>query len=131
MGTHSLAAVVALTLISQGAAGWHGPPTGALPPAAASQTAGAAAHAPAALDQLLAPIALYPDALLSEMLLCATNPGMVGALGEWLQSNGGLAGSERQDAAHAAGFEPSFVALTVFPDVVGYMAREMAWTTKL
>jgi hypothetical protein len=99
--------------------------------AAATQAAGAPAASASALDQLLAPVALYPDALLSEMLLCSTNPGMVGALGEWLQSNAGQTGTARQDAAKAAGFEPSFVALVPFPDVVAYMARETAWTTRL
>ncbi len=84
-----------------------------------------------ALDKLLAPIALYPDALLSEILLCAENPGKVGALSEWLQSHEGVKGTELQDAAKAAGFEPSFVALVVFPDIVRYMAGQMEWTAKL
>jgi hypothetical protein len=62
------------------------------------------------LDRLLAPIALYPDALLSQMLLCAVNSGKVGALREWMQVHPALAGSELQDAARSAGFEESFVA---------------------
>jgi Protein of unknown function (DUF3300) len=95
------------------------------------KTAPAASLKPADLDQLLAPIALYPDALLSQMLLCAENPGKVGALSEWLKSQGALKGSELQDAAQKAGFEPSFVALTVFPDVVHWMAGRPEWTAKL
>jgi hypothetical protein len=83
------------------------------------------------LDQLLAPIALYPDALLSQVLLCAANPGKLGALSEWLQSQPTLKGSELQDAAKAAGFEASFLALVVFPDVVDYMAGQMEWTVRL
>ena len=74
-----------------------------------------------ALDRLLAPIALYPDQLLAQMLLCAANPGKVAALGEWLASQT-LKGSELQDAATKSGFEPSFVALVLFPQVVDAMA---------
>jgi Protein of unknown function (DUF3300) len=65
------------------------------------------------------------------MLLCAENPGKVGALSEWLKSQGALKGSELQDAAQKAGFEPGFVALTVFPDVVHWMAGRPEWTAKL
>jgi hypothetical protein len=45
-----------------------------------------AAATPEELDRLLAPVALYPDALLAQMLLCAANPGKVAALNEWLAS---------------------------------------------
>jgi hypothetical protein len=83
------------------------------------------------LDRLLAPIALYPDALLGQLLLCASNPGKVGALSEWLQSQETLKGSELQDAARKSGFEPSFVALVLFPDVVNTMAGQLDWTTRL
>ena len=91
-----------------------------------------AAPAPPAaeLDQLLAPIALYPDALLGQMLLCATNPGRVGALAEWLSSQQAK-GTALQDAAKAAGFDESFVAVVVFPDVVLKMAEQMDWTTRI
>ena len=87
--------------------------------------------APADLDRLLGPVALYPDALLGQMLLCAANPGKVGALDEWLASRPKVTGSELQDAAKAAGFEDSFVSLTMFPDVVHWMAADPSWTTKI
>jgi Protein of unknown function (DUF3300) len=111
-------------------------PLGSAPEAQAPAKTAAKAPAPAkppadTLDQLLAPIALYPDALLSQLLLCATNPGKVGALSEWLQSQPALKGTELQNAAKAAGFEASFLALVVFPDVVDYMAGQMEWTVRL
>ena len=81
------------------------------------------------LDKLLAPVALYPDQLLSQILLCAQKPGKVGALSEWLASQT-VKGSELQDAATKSGFDPSFVALTVFPDVVHSMATQPQWTTQ-
>ena len=88
------------------------------------------AATPEALDRLLAPIALYPDQLLAQMLLCASNPGKVATLGEWLASQT-LKGTELQDAATKAGFEPSFVALVLFPEVVAAMAGDVDWTTRL
>ncbi len=83
------------------------------------------------LDRLLAPIALYPDQLLAQMFLCAANPGKVSALAEWLASNTTLQGSELQDAAVKSGFEASFAAMVLFPDVVNAMAGDMKWTTAL
>jgi hypothetical protein len=90
-----------------------------------------AAATPAELDKMLAPIALYPDQLLAQMLLAAGNAGRVAALHEWLASHGTLKGSALQDAAAAAGFEAEFVALTLFPDVVTYMASQAQWTASL
>jgi hypothetical protein len=83
------------------------------------------------LDQTLAPIALYPDALLAQMLMSATDPGKVVELDKWLKANSKLKGTQLQDAAVKAGFEPSFVALTLFPQVVAKMADQIAWTTVL
>jgi len=95
----------------------------------APKTAPTAAMA-ASLDQLLAPVALYPDALLAQMLLSASNPGKVAALAEWLASQT-LKGTELQDAATKSGFDPSLVALVLFPQVVNAMAGDLPWTTRL
>jgi hypothetical protein len=97
----------------------------------AGTTTAKSAPKPEDLDRLLAPVALYPDQLLAQILLCAGNPGKVGALDEWLASYPTLKGSELQDAATKSGFEPSFVALVLFPDVVSAMAAQVDWTTRL
>jgi hypothetical protein len=97
------------------------------PPAKAASAVPSAAE----LDKLVAPVALYPDALLGQILLCATNVGRVGTLSEWLQSQDALKGTELQDAAQRAGFDASFVALAVFPDVVNDMASQLEWTAAL
>ena len=101
--------------------------------AASQGTPAKAAKAPSAdvLDKLLAPIALYPDQLLAQMLLCASNPGKVAALSEWLASHPDEKGTALQDAATKAGFDQSFVALVLFPDVVNDMAAKLEWTTQL
>ena len=92
---------------------------------------GGVAQAASSLDRLLAPIALYPDQLLAQMLVCTGNVAKVAALDEWLRSSGSMKGSELQDAASAAGFEPSFVALAVFPDIVSTMAADPEWTAAI
>ena len=98
--------------------------------AASPPQAAKAAPKPEDMDKLLAPVALYPDQLLSQMLIAAQNPGKLGALNEWLASQK-LTGSELQDAASKSGFDGSFVALVVFPQVVNYMASQVDWTTRL
>jgi hypothetical protein len=82
------------------------------------------------LDTLLGPVALYPDQLLAPMLVCAGNPAKVAALGEWLASQS-LTGSELQAAAVSSGFDESFAALVLFPDVVRRMAEQADWTRKV
>ena len=94
-------------------------------------TAGAPAAAAVDIDTLFAPIALYPDALLAQMLISATNPGKVAALSEWLASHDTLKGTDLQNAAIASGFEDSYAALVLFPDVVDYMASRIDWTTQI
>jgi hypothetical protein len=83
------------------------------------------------LDQLLAPIALYPDSLLAQILMSAAEPAKVEELDKWLKTNSKLKGTQLQDAAVKAGFEASFVALTLFPQVVAKMADQIAWTRVL
>jgi Protein of unknown function (DUF3300) len=82
------------------------------------------------IDTLLAPVALYPDALLAQILMCAGDPGSVRRLDEWLKVQT-LKGSELQDEAVLANFEASFVALAVFPQVVRMMAEKLDWTKML
>jgi uncharacterized protein DUF3300 len=89
------------------------------------------AQVPGDIDSLVAPIALYPDQLLAQILLCAGDPASVTKLDKWLKANQKLKGSQLQDAAVLAGFEPSFVALALFPQVVTPMAQKIEWTTLL
>jgi hypothetical protein len=102
----------------------------AVPPNSAAQGT-PAPPTEAELDKLLAPIALYPDQLLAQMLMCATKPSKVAALNEWLASHQSEKGTQLQDAATKAGFDPEFVALALFPDVINTMASRIDWTTQL
>ncbi len=101
---------------------------------AQDQSAHAAQAAPlptGTLDELLAPIALYPDSLLAQMLMSATDAAKIVELDKWLKENPTLKGTPLQDAAVKAGFDASFVALTLFPQVVAKMADQIAWTKVL
>ena len=104
---------------------------GAMPLGAAPLLAQAAAPSAERLDQLTAKVALYPDALLAQILLCAADAGRVVQLSVWLKENANLKGSELQDAAQKAGFEASYVALAPFPQVVTMMAEDTKWTGEL
>ena len=114
-----------------GSAAYEPPESQTSKPASAPAPKPAPALKPDELDRLFAPVALYPDALLAQMLLCAGNPGKVGALNEWLASNKTLKGTELQAAAEKSGFGPSFVALVLFPQVVAKMVEQFDWTTRV
>jgi uncharacterized membrane protein YgcG len=83
------------------------------------------------LDELLAPIALYPDALLAQILMSAQDAPKVAELDKWLKANSTLKGTQLQDAAVKAGFDASYVALALFPSVVARMSEQIAWTVVL
>jgi len=83
------------------------------------------------LEQLLAPVALYPDPLLAQVLTSATSPGQVTEVNNWLQQNKDLQGTALQEAAQQKGFDASFIALALFPDVMNQLASQIEWTTEL
>src|SRR5580704_10240571 len=66
---------------------------------------------PQELDQLLAPIALYPDALLAQITTACTNPQEILDFDNWLAQNPNLTVSELTAAAQQQGFDPAFIAL--------------------
>jgi len=83
------------------------------------------------LEQLLAPVALYPDALLAQVLTASTSPQQATEVNTWVQQNNQLQGAPLQEAANQKGFDASFVALVLFPDVLNMMASNIDWTTQL
>ena len=86
---------------------------------------------PNQLDDLVAPIALYPDPLIGQILVAATYPIEVVEASQWLQRNPGLAGSELTKAAEAQPWDPSVQALVMFPDMIKRLNEDIAWTTNL
>ena len=83
------------------------------------------------LEQLLAPIALYPDTLLAQVLAAATYPAQVAAADHWLQAMGNASEDQVAGAADAQNWDPSVKALTAFPLVLAQMDRDLQWTTDL
>lgn len=88
-------------------------------------------YTPEALETLLAPIALYPDPVLAQVLASSTNPQEVLDAGNWLIEHSELKGNALSDAATAAGFTPPMMAVMQFPTVVDMMCMKMDWTTEL
>jgi hypothetical protein len=86
---------------------------------------------PDQLDTLVAPVALYPDALLSEVLVAATYPLEVAEAPQWLQQNRNLQGQQLMDAARQQNWDPSIQALVAFPDVINRLSSNIRWTTDL
>jgi len=84
-----------------------------------------------ALEELLAPIALYPDPVLSQVLIASTNPQEVLDAGNWLLQNQSLKGKALDDAAAQVGFTPPIRALLQFPETVDMMCLQLGWTTEL
>lgn len=102
------------------------PPSQAAPaPAAPVDTS------PATLDHLLAPIALYPDPLLMQVLAASIDSQEVLDGGNWLLENKSLEGTALDDAAKKAGFGAAMQALFHFPDVVDLMCTQLDWTRQL
>ncbi len=83
------------------------------------------------LDDLVAPIALYPDQLLAQILTASTNAQEVLDGGNWLLQNQKLKGDALTNAAKRAGFSPSVQYLMSFPQVVDNMCLQLDWTREL
>lgn len=83
------------------------------------------------LDQILAPIALYPDALLAQILSASTYPIEVVAAAKFLKANQGLSGEALLEAAKDKDWDPSVKALLEFPRVLAMMDEEIEWTSKV
>ena len=86
---------------------------------------------PEALEELLAPVALYPDVVLGHVLTASTNPQEVLDAGNWLIENQELSGSQLDDEAAKLNLSPSVRALVQFPEVMDMMCMQMDWTTEL
>jgi hypothetical protein len=87
--------------------------------------------APDQLDQLVAPIALYPDALVAQVLAGATYPNQVTEADQWRQAQGNGPADQIAAAANAHSWDPSIKALTAFPTVLVQMDKNIQWTTDL
>jgi hypothetical protein len=83
------------------------------------------------LDSLVAPIALYPDPLLTQVLVASTYPLEIIQLQQWMANHKDLKDQALADAVQNEDWEPSIQAMAVLPDVVKQLAENIKWTTDL
>src|SRR5437899_3409695 len=101
-----------------------------------SQTGGAqdqsaTALTPAQLESLVAPIALYPDPILSQVLVASTYPLEIVEAGRWLSQNSNLKDKALADAVAKQPWDASVQALVVLPDVLTRLDQNVGWTSDL
>ena len=90
-----------------------------------------ATKTPAQLQQLVAPIALYPDALEAQVFSASTFPEQVVEADRWIQAHPDLKGDALAKAVDEQSWDPSVKALTAFPSVLGNMDKNLSWTSSL
>src|ERR1700751_3502248 len=105
------------------------PSVEAAPQASDESTQVVAQQSPEELAQLVAPIALYPDALVAQILAAATYPTQIVEAERWLQSHSNLKGEELASEVDKESWDPSVKALTQFPSVLAKMNESLAWTS--
>jgi len=105
-------------------------------PAQAAQPSGAPATTYAVptadqLYQLVAPIALFPDNLVAQVLAASTHPDQVSVAWTWIEQNSSLKGQQLMEAANQQPWDTSVKGLTQFSDVLQQMATNLSWTSAL
>src|SRR5438874_9704131 len=100
-------------------------------PAAGNEEKPAPKLSPDQLDALVAPIALYPDPLLSQALMASTYPLEIIQAQQWLTKNASLKGDDLEKAVKAQAWEPSVQATAMMPDLLKRLAEDITWTTNV
>jgi hypothetical protein len=100
-------------------------------PAQTAQTPPYSQQTPEQIQQLVAPIALYPDSLVAQILAASTFPEQVVEADRWVQAHPDLKGDALGHAVDPQPWDPSVKALTAFPSVLGNMDKNLSWTSSL
>jgi len=101
------------------------------PPTDTGNPTETASQSASQLQALVAPIALYPDSLVAQILTGSTFPDQVAIADYWLDQNKSLTGSALMQAVDKQSWDPSVKALTEFPSVLDNMAKNLTWTSSL
>lgn len=96
-----------------------------------SQAAPYTTQTPDQLQQLVAPIALYPDSLVAQILAASTFPAQIVEADRWVQAHPDLKGDALAQAVDQESWDPSVKALAAFPTVLGNMDKNISWTSSL
>jgi len=121
---HGAAIFVSFFLLHAAASGYapqSAPPVGAQPAAASPQQ----------LNDLVAPIALYPDPLLGQVLAASTYPIEIAEAEQWVRDHPRWKPAKLMDQAKKQNWDPSVQGLVAFPDVLRMLAEDLNWTTQL
>ena len=124
----SLVAIICAALLVPGEAVFLAQ---AAPPAAAQSAAAEAKLPPEQLDALVAPVALYPDPLLGQVLVASTYPLEIVQLQQWLAKNPGLKDKALEEAVAKQPWDPAIQSMAAVPEVVKRLADDIQWTTDL
>ncbi len=92
---------------------------------------GSGAFSQAELDQMMAPVALYPDSLLSQILMAATYPEQVAEAARWSKANTDLKGDDAVTAVQDKGWDPAVASLAAFPQVLDIMGEKPDWVRQM
>jgi len=103
----------------------------AAPSYSLGQESGKTAFTQEQLDQMLAPIALYPDSLLAQILMAATYPLEIVYAARWVEQNKNLKGDSLAKALEAQPWDASVKSLVNFPQVLDMMSKKLDWTGNL
>jgi hypothetical protein len=101
------------------------------PPADNGNPTDPAPRSAAELQALVAPIALYPDALVAQILTASTFPDEVAIANYWMEQNKNLTGSSLMQAVNKQSWDASVKALTEFPSVLNNLSNNLTWTSSL
>ena len=100
-------------------------------PAPAVQGEAIVQETPDQLQQLVAPIALYPDALVAQILAASTYPTEIVEADRWVQQHSDLKGEQLAQAVDQQSWDPSIKAITQFPSVLASMDKNLSWASSL
>lgn len=129
--SRSAALITALMLASSPALAQQSPANPMPAATAATRNTAAKTFSQQDLDRLLAPIALYPDALLAQILMASTYPLEVVEAARWVKANPKVSGAALETAMARQSWDPAVKSLTAVPQVVQQMSENLDWMQKL
>jgi hypothetical protein len=130
-GKQVLVVALSLALVATQSPVVYGQQESTSAPAQQEPTSAPAPESAEQIQALVAPIALYPDALVAQVLSGATFPDQIALAQNWLQEHQDLTGKKLMKEVNKQTWDPSVKALTQFPSVLGNMAKNLAWTSEL
>jgi len=131
VGRKILSLVLCIVLIAFSPQLVYGFQSDGAPPSDSGSPNEAAPQSASELQALVAPIALYPDALVAQILTASTFPDQVAIANYWMQQNKSLTGTALMEAVNKESWDPSVKALSQFPSVLENMANNLSWTSSL